>query len=134
MTSFPSGIYNNIFSIPIDQEEEDNIINSPTIPNNTISHNESQINQDIINNNYINESNININKYNNIPWKIFSVYKNNKNKSVANSSKLYVTEILGYNWKIRIKKLLTRNKQKYIRIVKLCEYQNIEKIDENINI
>ena len=125
--SFKYGIFNdNIFSIPIDQEEND-IINRSMIsdnPQNQLKNNSNFVSEIKRNNNKLNnirnENENTLKNYkNNISWIVFSVNKNKREiKSSANSSKLYACEIFGYNWKFKIKKFLINNKLKYIELVK----------------
>ena len=119
---------NNIFSIPIDQEENE-IINRSMIsdnPQNQLKTNNNCISDIKYSNilNYVNTENENTikNYENDNSWIVFSVNKNKREiKSSANSSKFYVCEIFGHNWKSKVKKFLFNNKLKYIQYVKMMD-------------
>ena len=119
---------NNIFSIPIDQEENE-IINRSMIsdnPQNQLKTNNNCISDIKYSNilNYVNTENENTikNYENDNSWIVFSVNKNKREiKSSANSSKFYVCEIFGHNWKSKVKKFLFNNKLKYIQHVKMMD-------------
>ena len=140
----------NIFSIPIDQFEE-NFNNIPNnmeiIDNNEFIHKENKIKIDtsipdyksnkpgldkskknikekyfgIINTIKKNEDTMNGCKY--IPTTIvYSKIKDDRQiKSLTNSSKLYVCEFLNYNWKNKSKRFVVNNKIKYIELIKEME-------------
>ena len=121
------GIFNDdIFSIPIDQEENE-VINRSMISNNpknklkTIYNIVLNINRNnsILKN--MNKENETQKKYKNDSlWTVFSVNKNKREiKSSTNSSKFYVSEIFVNNWKSRVKRFLINNKQKFTRFVKI---------------
>ena len=121
------GIFNDdIFSIPIDQEENE-VINRSMISNNpknklkTIYNIVLNINRNnsILKN--MNKENETQKKYKNDSlWTVFSVNKNKREiKSSTNSSKFYVSEILANNWKSRVKRFLINNKIKFTRFVKI---------------
>ena len=121
------GIFNDdIFSIPIDQEENE-VINRSMISNNpknklkTIYNIVLNINRNnsILKN--MNKENEKQKKYKNDSlWTVFSVNKNKREiKSSTNSSKFYVSEIFVNNWKSRVKRFLINNKQKFTRFVKI---------------
>ena len=121
------GIFNDdIFSIPIDQEENE-VINRCMISNNpknklkTIYNIVLNINRNnsILKN--MNKENETQKKYKNDSlWTVFSVNKNKREiKSSTNSSKFYVSEIFVNNWKSRVKRFLINNKQKFTRFVKI---------------
>ena len=119
---------NNIFSIPIDQEENE-IINRSMIsdnPQNQLKTNNNCISDIKYSNilNYVNTENENTikNYENDNSWIVFSVNKNKREiKSSANSSQFYVCEIFGHNWKSKVKKFLFNNKLKYIQYVKMMD-------------
>ena len=121
------GIFNDdIFSIPIDQEENE-IINRSMISNNptkklTIYNIVLNINRNnsMLNNINKEKENTQKNYKNDSLWTVFSVNKNKREiKSSTNSSKFYVSEIFVNDWKSRVKRFLINNKQKYTRFVKI---------------
>ena len=134
--SFISGFNENIFSIPIDYQD-DNWTNFNNELNNQEKNENKQSKKEIsilVYNKYqpyLNlNSNINPKISENIikdskfepPAIVFSSIKNDRQmKSLANSSKLYVCEIFNYNWKHTIRKLVIYNKQKYTEKIKLME-------------
>ena len=121
------GIFNDdIFSIPIDQEENE-VINRSMISNNPKNKLKTIYNI-VLNINRNNSILKNINKENETQknykndslWTVFSVNKNKREiKSSTNSSKFYVSEILANNWKSRVKRFLINNKIKFTRFVKI---------------
>ncbi len=63
---------------------------------------------------------------------IYSLYLNDPNshlKSVANSSKIYISEIFKSNWKLKSRRLITKLKNSLIK-----KYNNLYMNNDNINI
>lgn len=136
----------NIFLIPIDQNEENSndisnetenadddqfILSESEIKTDTSFSDESDLEkkQNNLSEKYFNivnaikrsEDTMNECKY--IPQSIaYSSIKDDREiKSLTNSSKLYVCEFLNYNWKNRTKRFVIKNKIKYIELIKKME-------------
>ena len=75
------------------------------------------------------EKNINIEKKGEL--KIFS---KSKNLSIADSSKIYMSEFLKKNWKIKIKRLIIKLKKKYTKKAENLIYEEPQKSIINNNI
>ena len=126
-----------IFLVPIDGNTNKSIQDS----NNEISNNDQdskiQANnekvkpseEDIKKNENEKEKNINIEKQSEL--KIFS---KSKNLSVADSSKIYMSEFLKKNWKIKIKRLIIKLKKKYTKKAENLIYEEPQKSIINSNI
>ena len=143
MTSY---IYNSIFTLPIDLQQEDETSQST---DNKILLNDDEIisaeinilndNNDIsILSNRILDNNIkltNEDSSKNIEFIIFSSDKNKKQiKSLSNSSRLYINEILKKNWKVKVRKLKKRLKQKLIKKINNIENEEKKQNIKNNNI
>ena len=138
-----SNIYERLFTLPIDmQNEEENFTSSHKISNNFEE--EKKFNEiNMINDNICIDqvmellggfSNNNVNKKNdnnNLEKPKFIVFSNEKNnksiKSLINSSRIYISEILEKNWKLKIKKIIRKMKVQYIQKLKLIENENLKK-------
>ena len=132
-----SYISNSIFTLPIDLQQEDETTQST---DNKIILNDDEITSaeiNIINDNddfsYISnrilDNNIKVpneDDTKNPEFITFSADKNNKQiKSLSNSSRIYINEILKKSWKTKVRKLIKRMKQKLIK--KLNQIENGEK-------
>ena len=138
-----SNIYEHLFTLPIDLENEDeNFTSSHKISINfeeEKKYNEINMINDNICINQVMElldgfSNNNVNKKNGnnnleeSKFIVFSNEKNNKNiKSLINSSRIYISEILEKNWKLKIKKIIRKMKVQYIQKLKSIENGNLMK-------
>ena len=138
-----SDIYERLFTLPIDMENEDENFSSPNkILNNfekEKNFNETNIiNEDInfdqiiellddFSNNSINKENDN----NELKESKYVVFSNEKDKryikSLINSSRIYISEILEKNWKLKIKKIIRKMKVQYIQKLKSIENGNLMK-------
>ena len=145
-----SNIYEHLFTLPIDLENEDeNFTSSHKISINfeeEKKYNEINMINDNICINQVMElldgfSNNNVNKKNGnnnleeSKFIVFSNEKNNKNiKSLINSSRIYISEILEKNWKLKIKKIIRKMKLQYIEKLNSIENENIIKNNSFNNI
>ena len=140
MTSY---IYNSIFTLPIDLQQEDET--SQSTDNKVLLNDDEIISAEI---NILNDNNdisilsnrildnniklINEEDAKNPEFITFSTDKNNKQiKSLSNSSRLYINEILKKSWKTKVRKLIKRMKQKLIK--KLNQIENEENKQKNNN-
>jgi hypothetical protein len=137
-----------IFFLPIDLEENSTISKESKESYDTKLLSENYINKIDIEEDITNEysfsgkeldQSLNINKNNNKIGKkdkpkefiIYSVYLNEPNsniKSMANSSKIYISEILKSNWKLKSRRLITKLKKRLIK-----QYKNLY-LNNNNNI
>ena len=141
-----TNIYNSIFTLPIDlqQEDETNI----STDNKILLNDDEIVSAEI---NILNESNdfsflsnrildnniklTNEDSSKNIEFIIFSSDKNKKQiKSLSNSSRLYINEILKKNWKVKVRKLKKRLKQKLIKKINHIENEEKKQNIKNNNI
>ena len=138
-----SDIYERLFTLPIDLENEDENFSSPNKMLNNFekekNFNETNIiNEDInfdqiiellddFSNNSINKENDN----NELKESKYVVFSNEKDKryikSLINSSRIYISEILEKNWKLKIKKIIRKMKLQYIEKLNSIENENIIK-------
>ena len=138
-----SYIYNSIFTLPIDLQQEDET--SQSTDNKILLNDDEAISAEI---NIINENNdlsflsnrildnniklTNDEDAKNSEFITFSTDKNNKQiKCLSNSSRLYINEILKKSWKTKVRKLIKRMKQKLIK--KLNQIENEENKQKNKN-
>ena len=137
-----SYIYDSIFTLPIDlqQEDETNISKD----NKSILNDDEKISDEIniidenkdisfISNRVLdNDTKQSNNDTKNPEFITFSTDKNNKEiKSLSNSSRLYINEILKKSWKMKVRRLIKRMKQKLIK--KLNRIENEEKNQNDKN-
>ena len=138
-----SDIYERLFTLPIDLENEDENFSTPNKMLNNFekekNFNETNIiNEDInfdqiiellddFSNNSINKENDN----NELKESKYVVFSNEKDKryikSLINSSRIYISEILEKNWKLKIKKIIRKMKLQYIEKLNSIENENIIK-------
>ena len=140
-----SYIYNSIFTLPIDLQQEDEtniskdnkvILNDDEIISaeiNIIDDNNNINNISFISNRILdNGTKLSNDDSKNSEFITFSTDKNNKQiKSLSNSSRLYINEILKKSWKMKVRKLIKRMKQKLIK--KLNRIENEEKNQNDKN-
>ena len=141
-----SYIYNSIFTLPIDlqQEDETNISKDNKIILNDDELISAEINIIDDNNNNIsfisnrildNDTKLSNDDTKNSEFITFSTDKNNKQiKSLSNSSRLYINEILKKNWKVKVRKLKKRLKQKLIKKINHIENEEKKQNIKNNNI
>ena len=137
-----SYIYDSIFTLPIDlqQEDETNISKD----NKSILNDDEKISDEIniidenkdisFTSNRVldNDTKQSNNDTKNPEFITFSTDKNNKEiKSLSNSSRLYINEILKKSWKMKVRRLIKRMKQKLIK--KLNRIENEEKNQNDKN-
>ena len=137
-----SYIYDSIFTLPIDlqQEDETNISKD----NKSILNDDEKISEEIniidenkdisFTSNRVldNDTKQSNNDTKNPEFITFSTDKNNKEiKSLSNSSRLYINEILKKSWKMKVRRLIKRMKQKLIK--KLNRIENEEKNQNDKN-
>ena len=143
-----SDISKDLFTLPIDmQNEDEDFASSHKILNHYENENNfsgvNTINDNICieqimkllddySNNSVNNK-IDSNDLKESKFLVFSNEKNNKYiKSLINSSRIYISDILEKNWKIKIKKIVRKMKLQYIQKLNSIENEN-ENVMKNNN-
>lgn len=105
--------FSSIFTIPIDGE--DHIYSSSIKSSKEKGQSESQKSSDKAVSSYSTNDELNDIKESNETLVFSDCAKNSEIKSKANSSKIYMSEFLKHNWKIKSKRFLLKMQKKYIK-------------------